>query len=318
MPLRTVSVIIPAYNAASVVSDAVKSALSQSKPPDEVIVVDDGSTDGTREVLREYPTIRYIYQENAGPAAARNRGIAEATGELIAFLDADDIWDRDKLKISTRPFIETSLLPEIIVYTDYVVQEIPSGVTHPPRKPRLRKVRPEELLISFNEVALATCTVTLPKNLIEIVGGFDESLLRGEDWDLWIRLSERYHFHYIDLPLTRVRQFASSQTSRTEAEWKNITEKVILKCLRRRPDIYGKIQKSIYSRYHLKLGLDAYETLDFEKARSELSKSLRESFNWQAVKYFAKTFLGKRAVKRLRALKERPRKTLPPKNFPVS
>jgi len=303
MPLRTVAVIIPAYNAASVLSEAVRSVLSQSRTPAEVIVVDDGSTDGTREVLREYPNIRYIYQENAGPAAARNRGLAETKAEIIAFLDADDIWDRDKLKISMKPFTGGFSIPEIVVYTNYVVQEVPSGVTHPPRVPRLRRVRPEELLISFNEVALHTSTVVMPRDIIEKVGRFDESLARGEDWDLWIRLSERYPFHYIDLPLTRVRSLPTSQTSRTQAQWRSVTEKVILKCLKRRPDIYAKIEKRLYSRYYLKLGLAAYEALDFKKARSELSKSLKEGFNWQAAKYFARTFLGKRAVRDLRRLK---------------
>jgi glycosyltransferase involved in cell wall biosynthesis len=93
-----VSVVIPAYNAASVLPRAIESVLGQTSRPEEVIVVDDGSTDNTAQVATQYgPSITYIRQDNAGASAARNRGIAEATGEWIAFLDSDDEWLPPKL-----------------------------------------------------------------------------------------------------------------------------------------------------------------------------------------------------------------------------
>ena len=98
MPNYTISAVIPTYNRRDMVCEAIDSALTQTYPCHEIIVVDDGSTDGTGELLREKygDRIRYIRQENAGPSAARNRGIEAATGEWIAFLDSDDLWVEEK------------------------------------------------------------------------------------------------------------------------------------------------------------------------------------------------------------------------------
>ena len=92
---RFISVVIPTYNSARYLADSIDSVLNQTLTPLEVIVVDDGSTDETSHVVRRYQDrgpIRYFYQDNSGPSTARNRGIAESRGDLIAFLDADDIW----------------------------------------------------------------------------------------------------------------------------------------------------------------------------------------------------------------------------------
>ncbi|MFV1981286.1 MAG: glycosyltransferase family 2 protein [Rhodothermia bacterium] len=97
MASTSVSVVIPAYNVADYIAQAVESVLNQSYEPAEVIVVDDGSTDGTREVLEAYSTIRVITQPNGGPAVARNSGVRDSRGQLLAFLDADDLWQPDKI-----------------------------------------------------------------------------------------------------------------------------------------------------------------------------------------------------------------------------
>src|SRR5712675_1199611 len=94
-----VSVIIPTYNSGRLVVEAVESALAQTLAPAEILVVDDGSTDDTRDRLAKFgPPVSYIHQENQGVAAARNRGIRAATGDLVAFLDADDVWHPKKLE----------------------------------------------------------------------------------------------------------------------------------------------------------------------------------------------------------------------------
>lgn len=97
------SVIIPTYNRCSLLQDAIDSVLQQDYSQLEIIVVDDGSTDATATIIADrYPFVRYIYQYNQGPAAARNQGIAAANGELIAFLDSDDIWLDDKIAIELK------------------------------------------------------------------------------------------------------------------------------------------------------------------------------------------------------------------------
>ena len=113
--MKDVSVIIPTYNSASLIRDAIESVLHQSVQVNEIIVVDDGSTDSTSEILRNYGSqIDCIYQENSGAAHARNRGIGEAKSDWLAFLDADDCWDRDHLE---KMLLDESIDDEIgLVY----------------------------------------------------------------------------------------------------------------------------------------------------------------------------------------------------------
>lgn len=96
-----VSVIIPVYNGEHFVADAIQSVLTQTYKPVEIIVVDDGSTDGSATVIKQFPAVQYIFQPNGGISAARNRGIAYAQGNLFAFLDADDVWVDEKLALQT-------------------------------------------------------------------------------------------------------------------------------------------------------------------------------------------------------------------------
>ena len=114
-----VSCIVPVYNGEAYVGETLASILAQTQPPLEVIVVDDGSTDGTPERTRSFGTaVRCVRQENAGPAAARNRGVAEARGDLLAFLDADDLWHPEKL---SRQAAALTADPEL-AYTTCLIQ----------------------------------------------------------------------------------------------------------------------------------------------------------------------------------------------------
>ena len=99
MSLGAISCIVPVWNGERYLAEALDSALAQTHPADEIIVVDDGSTDASADVVRSYGSrARYVHQRNAGSAAARNRGVAESRGELVSFLDQDDLWDRRKLE----------------------------------------------------------------------------------------------------------------------------------------------------------------------------------------------------------------------------
>lgn len=106
MSLPLISVIIPAYNAGRYLAESLQSVIAQTYRPIEIILIDDGSVDDTVSVASQFPGIRIISQENSGPAAARNRGVAEAKGPLIAFQDADDVWDDKKLSRQTARFEE--------------------------------------------------------------------------------------------------------------------------------------------------------------------------------------------------------------------
>ena len=192
-----VSVIIPTYNRGWTIGEAVDSVLAQDYRDFELIIVDDGSTDNTSEVLDAYRgTIKIFRQTNKGVSAARNRGIAEASGKFIAFLDSDDLWLPQKLSRQVEFFNTT---PDALICQTEEVW-IRSGVRVNPKK---RHQKPSGMIF---ESSLALCLVSpsavmIRRSLLEIVGNFDETLPACEDYDLWLRITCRFPVYRIDTPL---------------------------------------------------------------------------------------------------------------------
>jgi glycosyltransferase involved in cell wall biosynthesis len=192
MPL--VSVIIPTYNRAEKVTRAVSSALSQDFPAMEVVVVDDGSTDGTREALAPFAgRIRYLRHEaNRGVSAARNTGIERSSGPLVAFLDSDDYWLPGKLEIQTRFFRGH---PDRVACQAEEIW-IRNGRRVNPRKNH-RKPTGDIFEASLRLCLVSPSAVMLRRSVLGEVGLFDETLPACEDYDLWLRISCRYPVHLI-------------------------------------------------------------------------------------------------------------------------
>ncbi len=192
-----VTVIIPTYNRGWVVQEAIDSVLDQDFRDYELIVVDDGSNDNTREILGAYGNaITVLQQSNRGVSAARNRGIAEAAGRLIAFLDSDDLWLPRKLTTQVNFFEENA--DAVINQTQEIW--IRNGARVNPKK------RHHKFSGMIFERSLALCLVSpsavmIKKSLFDAVGVFDENLTACEDYDLWLRISCRYPVHLIDIPL---------------------------------------------------------------------------------------------------------------------
>ncbi|MGB6012363.1 MAG: glycosyltransferase [Desulfobacterales bacterium] len=192
-----VSVIIPTYNRGWIIKEAIDSVLAQDFEDFELIVVDDGSTDNTPEVLDAYRgTIKVFRQKNKGVSAARNRGIAEASGRFIAFLDSDDFWLPQKLSRQVEFFNTT---PDALICQTEEVW-IRSGARVNPKK---RHKKPSGMIF---EPSLALCLVSpsavmIRRSLLEIVGNFDETLPACEDYDLWLRITCRFPVYRIDTPL---------------------------------------------------------------------------------------------------------------------
>lgn len=186
----TVSVIIPAYNASKYIGEALNSVFAQTFSSYEVIVINDGSQD-TEELERElksYPeNLRYIKQENRGAAVARNTGLRAATGEFVAFLDADDTWLPNFLEKQIE-FLKSSKAD--LVYADaFLTGESPlAGRTFMQVEPSRGEVTPENLLAI--KVTILTSSVLARKKPILEVGLFDETFRRGQDFDLWLRLAK--------------------------------------------------------------------------------------------------------------------------------
>lgn len=186
----TVSVIIPAYNAAKYIGETLNSLFAQTFTSYEVIVINDGShdTDELERELQRYPaSLRYIRQENRGAAAARNTGLRAANGEFVAFLDADDTWLPNFLEKQIR-FLKRRNAD--LVYADALLSgESPlAGRTFMQVEPSRGEVTPENLLAV--KVTVLTSTVLARKKPILDVGLFDETFRRGQDFDLWLRLAK--------------------------------------------------------------------------------------------------------------------------------
>ena len=193
-----VSVIIPAYNRSRFLEKAVESVLDQRFSDYELIIVDDGSTDDTASVVKKYGnSIRYIRQENRGPSAARNRGIEASRGNLVAFLDSDDWWHRDKLSVQTAAM--NSAPKFFISHTEEIWYR--GGKLLNPKK-KHRKLSGEIFQKSLKICMVSMSTVMVRRYLFDLVGLFDEDLPCCEDYDFWLRVAVSHRFLLIDRPLT--------------------------------------------------------------------------------------------------------------------
>ena len=200
----TVSVVIPTHNYAGFVGEAIESALGQTVPPLEVIVVDDGSTDDTPHVLESFGNrIRAVRQRNQGVCAARNAGASIATGDLLAFLDADDVWLPDKLEKQIECFLahpNTGLVHCGIVHVDATgkpMATIMDGMEG--------DVAIDILMCQRNVILGGGSAMLVSRAAFHEVGAFDTSLTHAEDWDLWYRLARRYRVGFVREVLVRYR-----------------------------------------------------------------------------------------------------------------
>ena len=193
-----ITIVIPTYNRYGLLKVAIDSVLDQSYRDFELIVIDDGSTDDTHALVRSYgDSLVYLKQENQGPSAARNRGIEESRGSLVAFLDSDDRWHPDKLLIQIEAMEEEP---------GYLISH--TGEVWYRNGELLRQKKKHQKLPGYIfERSLSMCMVSMStviarRELFDHIGCFDEKLPCCEDYDFWLRASLRYPFLLVDQPLT--------------------------------------------------------------------------------------------------------------------
>lgn len=204
----SVSVIIPAYNHARYIAETLDSVLAQTYPIHEIIVVDDGSTDETPQVLAAYGDhLRVLRKTNEGAAAARNSGLEIATGDLIAFVDADDIWLPHKLESQVRCFEQGAAAGSPLGLVHCGMEEVDAGgESICQRTDGLAGAVAEEMLLWRRVVILGGGSgVVMPRKVIQEVGGFDASLSVSCDWDLYLRIALRYPVGFVAGPLLKYR-----------------------------------------------------------------------------------------------------------------
>ncbi len=203
-----ISVIIPTYNRAHIVCETIDSVLAQTYKNYEIIVVDDGSEDNTKEILKKYgEKIIYIYQKNKGLPAARNTGIKHMKGEYAAFVDSDDLFLPTKLEEQMNVFDQN---PEIAVVS--TMAELIDDDAH-----KLAGYKPQAFnscdfkgILESNFVVMSSTIVK--KNVLLAVDMFDETLKTCEDWDIWIRILAEYKLYYLEKPLLKYRISADAMS----------------------------------------------------------------------------------------------------------
>lgn len=195
-----ISIIIPCYNQGQFLADAIQSALIQSYPHKEIIVVNDGSTDNTADVARSFAhAVHYIEQPNQGISGARNAGIRYCKGEYVSFLDSDDVYLEDTLA-TTVSYLENHphiflVCGDALLLRNGTVLGLKSSISGRPRNHRNFRWETAEYYATPS-------TVTVRRLCFERTGLFAESLTRGaEDWHMWVRMSRHFDMSYIDKPL---------------------------------------------------------------------------------------------------------------------
>lgn len=253
----TVSVVIPAYNAAHTIAATLESVIAQTFTDFEVIVVDDGSTDGTGSIASDLdPRVRCVRQENAGPCVARNRGVRECRADLIAFLDADDIWRPEKLR---RQVSFMRRHPDIgVSYTAALrVDENLAELAYIPA--RTYNDYCEALLLHSTIVGGACSAAIVRRELALACGGFSTAYTQSEDWEYFIRLSRMTQFGPIDEPLVLYRWSSDSRSANVERLEHNMMAILDAFYAAEVVDRYIRIKSRVYSNHWMILAGAYYQ-----------------------------------------------------------
>mgnify|MGYP001560062154 CR=1 FL=1 len=303
-----ISAIIPAYNAEKYIKDAIESVLAQTYPAYEIIVVDDGSTDRTRETVKELQVsscryqveIKYIYQENKGPGAARNAGIKVAKGEYIAFLDSDDMWMPEKIEKQARllhnsdyAMVYCDMGHEVdgkLIYKAYLKEKGYKGVGSGDIYEKLLK-----------ENFIFTPTVLARKEALVKIGYFDESYRICEDYKMWLNIAKKYHIGFLDEVLVTRRR---TKMNITEDKLLFIDSGIrLFRELLNSNNHSSELKNIIQSEYHRRfyhLGYYYWDKGDMAMARKNFSKSKV----LKAMPYILMGYLPKNFINYIRRLKQ--------------
>jgi len=284
MTMLKVNVIIPAYNAQDYIRDSVESVLLQTYDNVEIIVINDGSTDKTPEILASFgKKIRVIHQENKGLSEARNAGIQAANGQLIAFLDSDDLWLTEKIEKQAALFTKDPQLG--FAYTGISIFGQGAGKDFKDIKPKFYRGHVLRELFCYPFITVSSAMVK--KICLDEVGLFDPENPSTQDYDLWMRLAERYRVDFIDEPLVRYRVHDSAM-SRNRVFMLNWTLHVIEKQLCRTPRVFRDFPsriffttKNLFLRAMILLIYRYLNLKDRETARNMLRKYL--SIYWSKI-----------------------------------
>jgi glycosyltransferase involved in cell wall biosynthesis len=281
-----ISVVIAAYNSAGYIRETLDSVLAQTFPPLEVIVVDDGSTDETAAIVRTYAgRVRLLQQENRGEPASRNRGIREAQGDYIAFIDADDLWLPEKLERQAACIMEKRVA-WVSCGADFF-EDSTGKILASYRK---KYYEGDVLEKQFEESFILSPTPVIKKSVFDEIDYFDESAEAriGEDWDMWMRIAAIYPLGMVRQVLALKREHPASMMSSTSVEEKLRLQTLgIERAVTRQPKRLGPLKNKLLSKVCLNHGSLLLKQEQYDRARPLIVKSLQyHPYNLKAMAYW--------------------------------
>ncbi len=314
-PLR-VSVVIPAYNAARFLPQAIAGLRAQTRPVDEILIVDDGSKDDTAQVVAGLGEgITYIRQDNAGVSAARNKGIAEATGDLVAFLDADDFWLPEKLEKQLAVFrrhpgvglvasdrCDVDAEDHVLLASLFERQGLAGEFRNLAGAPL-----PQALSRLVRTNFLPTSSVMVRKAALDDVGVFETAIRYGEDLELWARIAAKYGVVCLPEVLVRYRLHDSNATQHTERLLRDMVR--VMERIRDwgRPQLKneGVEADALVANALWELGYWYFQSEQPDRARAPMLASLKARPGARALAYACLSLLPGGAIRSLREFKRR-------------
>lgn len=311
-----ISAVIPAYNSAKFVNAAVASIHAQTAPVAEIIIVDDGSTDETEAVVRALPgNIVYYKQTNQGPSAARNKGIELATGDWIAFLDADDQWTADKIALQ-KAILEK--YPELVLVAgdmaeidnnDHIITEsvlAKHGMLEGFQDLAGQAI-PNALARLVTKNFIPTGTVLAKRDILIAAGGFNADIRFGEDLELWAKIATYHPIGCLPQRLMLRRQHGKNATSANESMLLDLTK--VMDSIRTFSEQQLKHQgldpNQLVADAFWNLGYWYFATYKSNLARNAFVSSLKQQLTWRSFAYLIASSLPRLLVLRIRKFKQR-------------
>jgi len=269
--MALISVIIPVYNGEKTIRETIESVLNQTFSDFELIVINDGSQDLTLDIIAniEDTRLKIFSYPNAGQAVSRNRGFSHASGEFIAFLDADDLWIPDKLESQLKALQEHPNAAVAYSWTNFI-DEMGHYLCNSSNRTVNGDAYAELLLYNFLD---SGSNPLIRRQALAQVGGFDKELVPAEDWDMYLRLAARYHFVAVPLPQILYRVSTNSQSTNV-SKLEAVSVMVLEQAYKRAPKSLQDIKKQSFA--------NLYDYLIF-KSIGGFSDRKR---NWEAIKLF--------------------------------
>lgn len=294
--LPLVSIILPAYNCAAFLPHSIGSILAQTYNSYEIIVIDDGSTDNTKEVLEPFSQrIKYIqFEQNRGLPIARNAGIRSAQGKYIAFIDADDLWLPEKLQTDVGYFQQH---PEVsMVFSKHIniddrgcelngstKKQLPSGNIF--------------IQLFYEQNFIISSSVVVRKEVFETTGLFDEQLVNCQDWDMWLRIAFHFKVAGINTPLVKYRHnphSLSKNRNNVLKYQKIVIDKIYNKFKNSENSITEKLYKKRLASHYAKIGRHYLRIGDKKRANENFGLSLKnDPLNFRSIRYYLCMFFHK-------------------------